>query len=230
MRDPDNPPVVFPTKLPPREEVSQARYEQIFEQVLLCTVDELLSEAMRYALVITRVNRADAHDLVNDMFAKLQAYTFTRPTKGVAWAITVMRHEFRDRWRKARTEANKLGSKVELTAEIADTISDHHRDVADIAIENVFSTPISQAASEVIEEFIAAHEPSDVARVLRAMLDSSTGRIRSRNAVAELTGLHPSKVYRLSKPALERLKTELLQLYKELQAGDGDVAPEFFIG
>lgn len=231
MPDRDNDPVVFPAKLPRRDEVGRTRYEQIFEQVLLSTVDQFLLETMRFALTITRGNEADAHELVQEAFAKLLAQTFNRPTNGRAWATVVVRNAFLDRWRRGQTEVEKLGHRVELTFEVAETHADSfRRDVADHAVDNVFVTPIRQAASKVIEEFVALHEPSDTARVLRATLDTSTGLLRSRRAVAELTGLHESTVQRLRAPALKKLKAELQQLYKELQAGDGDVTPEFLTG
>ncbi|OZC59782.1 hypothetical protein CH267_06755 [Rhodococcus sp. 06-621-2] len=183
---------------------------------------------MRYALVLTRGNDADARELVNILFTKLQATTYVRPINGPAWATRVVQNAFRDQWRRTRTEIENFGHRVELTVEVAETIGDDRSrgDVADIAIENVFLRPIVRAALTIIDEFIASHEPSDVARVLRATLDPTTGAIVSRDKVGKLTGLHPSKVDRLRKPALERLRTELLELYKELQAGDGDVAPE----
>jgi len=227
--NPDDPAVVFPVTLPRREDVSPEHYERVFEQVLLCTVDELLFEMMKLALVLNRGNSADARELVNDLFVKLQAKTFDRPTKGLAWGTRVVQNAFRSRYRRTQTETRKLGHRIELTVEIAEAMADNRGlgDVAETAIENVFSTPLFKAASAIIEEFIAAHEPGDTARVLRSSLDVTTGAIRSRNEVGKLTGLHPSKVDRLRKPALERLRGELEHLYKELQAGDGDVASEF---
>mgnify|MGYP001627178218 CR=1 FL=1 len=226
--DNDNPaastPFDVPKRLPRFGEVTPAASEAAFKEVLGVPFELIALHAMKCAMKLTRGNRAEAEDLVQDAFVRILGATYKKPVRNaLGWVTRIVDRLYIDTLRRRQTQTDKLGVRtgyeIALNEDVSDRISD---DLANTVINLEAQSVFSAAFCDRITTLLNSLPKEDQRTVLRAMLDLDDGEIRSGKEIEGLTGFSEPKVKRLRAQLMPLLVNALTDL--DDQSNPGEIA------
>lgn len=204
----------FPRTIPSEGTATPAEIVRAFAEIFGESAEDLHLFATKHAMKLTRYNRADAEDLVQDAFVRVLKHTFDRPVDGRAYLSRIVTNLYIDWYRRRKQQEEKLGVKTGYEVALNGGSSEHvSRDLAEGV---VFSAEIRGR----IEVAINSYPDEEQRLCLWARFDLDNGELRELKEVAAITGFHLSKVKRHCQPILPLMREMLADLVSPATESD----------